>query len=130
MGRRGYVQTRQAEHNGSDFSYSAAESASSFLFEHGIDVVMHPGGMGNDGDNDQWEIEIPIRRKKVKGRDRYWKDFAKISKIAHELRANPGLVIGDDGKGEYGDQLAGILEDGIEAAKKYDYGWIIVDWWN
>ena len=76
------------------------------------------------------DSEIPIRRKKVKGRDRYWKDFAKISKIARELRANPGLVTGDDGKGEYGDQLAGILEDGIEAAKKYDYGWIIVDWWN
>ena len=54
MGRRGYVQTRQAEHNGSDFSYSAAESASAFLFDRGINVVMHPSGMDNDGDNDQW----------------------------------------------------------------------------
>lgn len=130
MGRRGYVQTRQAEYNGSELSYSAAESASVFLFDRGINVVMHPGGMDNDGDNDQWEIEIPFRRKKGKGKDRYWKDYAKLLRIAEELRANPSLVTGDDGKGEYGNDLAAILEDGIAAAKEHDYGWIIVDWWN
>lgn len=129
MGRRGHVQTRQAEHNGSEFSYSAAENASSFLCDRGINVVMHPGGMGNDGDNDQWEIEIPFRRKKGKDKDRYWKDYAKLLRIAEDLRANPGLVTGDDGKGEYGNELAAILEDGIAAAKEHDYGWIVVDWW-
>lgn len=129
MSRRGHVQTRQAECKGSEISYWAAESASSFLFDRGINVVMHPGEMCNDGDNDQWEIEIPVLRKKEKNKERYWKDYAKLMRIAEELRANPGLVTGEDGKGEYGNELADILEDGIAAAKEHDYGWIVVDWW-
>ena len=124
MGRRGYVQNRQAEHEMSvclsDWGQSAAAS---YLEELGLNICTE-SPMIDSGDADKWEIELP---RTGKGK-RAHIDWRKMEKIVRDLRKKPSLVTADDGA-EYGEDLAALLEAGVKYAKKRGYRWIIVDFW-
>lgn len=124
MGRRGYVQKRQAEHEMSvclsDWGQSAAAS---YLEELGLNICTESSMIGSE-DADKWEIELPWTGKGKRAHV----DWRKMEKIVRDLRKKPSLVCGDDGT-EYGEDLAALLEEGLKAAKKHNYSWIIVDFW-
>ena len=124
MGRRGYVQNRQAEHEMSvclsDWGQSAAAS---YLEELGLNICTESPMI--DSDNaDKWEIELPWTGKGKRAHI----DWRKMEKIVRDLRKKPSLVTADDGA-EYGEDLAALLEEGLKAAKKHNYSFIIVDFW-
>lgn len=124
MGRRGYVQKRHAEHETSvclsDWGQSAAAS---YLEGLGLNICTE-SSMVDSAYADKWEIELPwIGRGK-----RAHVDWRRMEKIVRDLRKKPSLVSGDDGT-EYGEDLAALLEEGLKAAKKHNYSWIIVDFW-
>ena len=126
MGRRGYVQKRQAEHDTavglSDWCQSAAAE---FLENEGLNLCTgDSSGMASSESSDRWEIELPWTGK---GR-RAHINWTKLERIVRKLRKKPALVSGDDGT-EYGEDLAALLEAGIKYAKKRGYSWIIVDFW-
>lgn len=124
MGRRGYVQNRQAEHEMSvclsDWGQSAAAS---YLEELGLNICTE-SPMIDSGDADKWEIELPWTGKGKRAHI----DWRKMEKIVRDLRKKPSLVTADDGA-EYGEDLAALLEAGVKYAKKRGYRWIIVDFW-
>ena len=124
MGRRGYVQNRQAEHEMSvclsDWGQSAAAS---YLEELGLNICTE-SPMIDSGDADKWEIELPWTGKGKRAHI----DWRKMEKIIRDLRKKPSLVTADDGA-EYGEDLAALLEAGVKYAKKRGYRWIIVDFW-
>ena len=124
MGRRGYVQNRQAEHEMSvclsDWGQSAAAS---YLEELGLNICTE-SPMIDSGDADKWEIELPWTGKGKRAHI----DWRKMEKIVRDLRKKPSLVTADDGA-EYGEDLAALLESGVKYAKKRGYRWIIVDFW-
>lgn len=124
MGRRGYVQKRQAEHEMSvclsDWGQSAAAS---YLEELGLNICTE-SSMIDSADADKWEIELPWTGEGKRAHV----DWRKMEKIVRDLRKKPSLVCGKDGT-EYGEDLAALLGAGLEAAKKHNYSWIIVDFW-
>lgn len=127
MGRSGHLQTRQAEHKGASLTAYCSQHAADFLEERGFNLISHPGEC-MAGDADQWEIEIPIKRRK---NDTYYRDFGSLLKLAAELRKSPALVRDDYGDDrDCGDDLADILEEGVRVARLHDYNWIVVDWWD
>ena len=124
MGRRGYVQKRQAEHEMSVCLSDRGQSdAASYLEELGLNICTE-SSMIDSGNADKWEIE---RHWTGKGK-RAHIDWRKMEKIVRDLRKEPSLVTADDGA-EYGEDLAALLEEGLKAAKKHNYSWIIVDFW-
>ena len=134
MGRRGYVQSRQAEHD-ADVCLSdwAQETAAAYLTEQGINVYTGDStGMADPAYSDRWEIEIPLKRV-VSGENgenvKYVRDVARMDSIIAELRRHPDRVMSEDGKEPYGEDLAALLEAGMKAAEEHDYEWIIVDFW-
>lgn len=123
MGRRGYVQKRHAEHEMSvclsDWGQAAAAR---YLEELGFNIVT--GSPMIDSENaDRWEIELPWIGKGKRAHV----DWRKMERIIRDLRKNPSLVLSEDT--DYGDDLAALLEEGVKAAKKRDYNWIIIDFW-
>ena len=126
MGRRGYVQKRQAEHEMSvclsDWGQSAAAE---FLENEGLNLCTgDSSGMASSENSARWEIELPWTGKGKRAHI----DWRKMEKIVRDLRKKPSLVTADDGT-EYGENLAALLEEGLKAAKKHNYSWIIVDFW-
>lgn len=127
MGRAGHLQTRHAEHKYHSLTAYCSQNAADFLEERGLEVVSHPEEC-EARDADQWEIEIPVKRRK---NGTYFRDFGSILKIAAELRKNPALVKDDYGDGnDCGEDLADILEEGVRVARLHRYEWIIIDWWD
>ena len=124
MGRRGYVQKRQAEHEMSVCLSDRGQSdAASYLEELGLNICTE-SPMIESGYADKWEIELPWTGKGKRAHI----DWRKMEKIVRDLRKEPSLVTADDGT-EYGEDLAALLEEGLKAAKKHNYSWIIVDFW-
>lgn len=124
MGRRGYVQKRQAEHEMSVCLSDRGQSdAASYLEELGLNICTE-SSMIDSGNADKWEIELPWTGKGKRAHI----DWRKMEKIVRDLRKEPSLVTSDDGA-EYGEDLAALLEEGLKAAKKHNYSWIIVDFW-
>ena len=124
MGRRGYVQKRQAEHEMSVCLSDRGQSdAASYLEELGLNICTE-SSMIDSGNADKWEIELPWTGKGKRAHI----DWRKMEKIVRDLRKEPSLVTADDGA-EYGEDLAALLEEGLKAAKKHNYSWIIVDFW-
>lgn len=124
MGRRGYVQSHHAEH---DYSVCMSGwgqvSAVDYLERHGIQVCTGSDVMCPE-DSDHWEIPIP-EMKSANGDCEL--DFGRLEELVADLRAHPEAVTCDDGDGEYGDQLADVLERGIAVARERGYEWIIID---
>ena len=131
MGRRGHVQNVQAKYDTSArLSDWAQATAVAYLRGKGINVYTGDrSGVSDPAFSDHWEIEIPLKRT---GRGKcagYAINTAKMDRIIADLRKHPGRVKSEDGDGEYGDQLAGILEVGMKAALEHGYWWIMVDFW-
>lgn len=131
MGRGGYVQKVQATHD-MDVCLSgwAQATAVAYLEGKGINVYTGDTSCMSDPDcSDHWEIEIPTKRT---GRGKNAKDVIDVNRmdrIISDLRKHPGKVKSEDGDGEYGEDLAAILETGMKAAVKHGYEWIMVDFW-
>lgn len=104
----------------SDWGQSAAAS---YLEELGLNICTE-SPMIDSGNADKWEIELPWTGKGKRAHI----DWRKMEKIVRDLRKKPSLVTADDGA-EYGEDLAALLEEGLKAAKKHNYSWIIVDFW-
>lgn len=123
MGRRGYVQSRHAEHDQSVcLSGYAQATAAAYLTEKGIDVYT--------GDTSgMWEIAIPTKKIGRGGNAKYELDTARMNRIIADLRKHPGKVKSEYGDGAYGEELANLLEAGMKAAEKHGYEWIMVDFW-
>lgn len=131
MGRRGYVQSRHAEHDQSVCLSSYAQAAAVvYLEEKGIGVYTgDPSGMADPDFSDHWEIAIPMK-KIGRGRNvEYIRDVDKMNRIIADLREHPGRVKSEHGDGDYGEELAALLEAGMKAAEKHGYNWILVDFW-
>ena len=127
MGRRGHVQTRPPEY-GSCITDWAQDSLYRYLTRKGLEVNSLDGDFCNTEDADHWEIHIP-EKGVGRGKKRKWVyDYDKVLEIAADLRKNP-KAIKADGEGAYGDIAASLLEEGIEAAKKYELDTITIDWW-
>lgn len=131
MGRRGYVQKRQAEHETSVcLSDWAQATAIAYLETKGINVYTgDSSGMSDPGSSDRWEIEIPLKRVGRGRNARYVRDVGRMDRIVADLRRHPKKVMSEDGCREYGNELAALLEEGMKAASKHDYNWIMVDFW-
>ena len=131
MGRRGYVQKRQAEYDENVcLSDYAQATAVDYLEKRGVNV--HTGdssGMSDPECSDHWEIEIPMKRAGRGKNVEYVRDNDKMNRIIAELRKHPGKVKSEYGDGEYGGELAALLEAGMKAAEKHGYDWILVDFW-
>lgn len=125
MGIRGYVQKTHAVH-GFDHCVSgyAQASAAGFLARRGITIAC--GECEDPAVADTWEIEFDQRKRNGK-----WEASPhRIESAVRYLRKHPDCVVGDDGtEGGYGESLADLLEDGLEAAKTHGYNNIIIDWW-
>ena len=131
MGRRGYVQSRQAEHD-ADVCLSdwAQESAASKQTKKGINVYTgDSAGLADPACSDRWEIEIPVKRVGRGENVEYVRDVDRMDHIIAELRRHPDRVMSEDGKEPYGEDLAALLEAGMKAAETHDYEWIVVDFW-
>ena len=131
MGRRGYVQSRRAEHDQSVcLSGYAQATAAAYLTEKGIDVYTgDTSGMTDPDCSDHWEIAIPTKKIGRGGNAKYGLDTAKMNRIIADLRKHPGKVKSEYGDGAYGEELANLLEAGMKAAEKHGYEWILVDFW-
>lgn len=132
MGRRGHVQTRHAEHDEivclSDY---AQATAAAYLEKKGINVYTgDSSGMEDPAYSDHWEIEIPMKRI-GRGRNvKYVRDVNKMNRIIADLRKHPRKVKSENSDGgEYGEDLAALLETGMNVAEKHNYEWIFVDFW-
>ena len=126
------MQTRHAEHDEivclSDY---AQATAAEYLEEKGINVYTgSSSGMEDPAYSDHWEIEIPVKRI-GRGRNvKYVRDVNKMNRIIADLRKHPGKVKSEDSDGgEYGEDLAALLETGMNVAEKHNYEWILVDFW-
>ena len=130
MGRRGYVQSRHAEHEDICISGYAQAAAVAYLEKKGINVYSGDSSeMSGPGCSDRWEIEIPTK-KIGRGRNvEYIRDVDKMNRIIADLREHPGRVKSEYGDGDYGEELAALLEAGMKAAEKHGYDWILVDFW-
>lgn len=128
MGRRGYVQQVRAQHDKTVcLSDWAQATAVAYLEGKGINVYTgDSSGMSSPEYSDHWEIEIPMLRTRGGG---YVRDVARMDHIIADLRRHPEKVKGETGEGEYGDDLAALLEAGMKAAEAHDYDWIMVDFW-
>ena len=113
MGRRAHCQIRQLEYGDCKLTDWAQSSALEYLQECGINVMSNEDC--NLEDADQWEIEI---------------DSAKIRKAIKNLRKDPSLVQTEESESprDCGDDLADVLEEGLQAAKKRKYTSIYLDW--
>ena len=131
MGRRGYVQTRHAEHDADVCLSDWAQATSvAYLEKKGINVCTGDStGMLDPDCSDRWEIEIPLKRVVHGERVEYVRDVARMDRIIAELRRHPDRVMSEDGKEPYGEDLAALLEAGMKAAEQHDYEWILVDFW-
>lgn len=131
MGRRGYVQSRHAEHDQSVcLSGYAQATAVAYLEGKGIDVYTgDTSGMADPDCSDRWEIAIPTKKIGRGGNAKYGLDIAKMNRIIADLRKHPGKVKSEYGDGAYGEELANLLEAGMRAAEKHGYEWILVDFW-
>lgn len=131
MGRRGYVQSRRAEHDQSVcLSGYAQATAAAYLTEKGIDVYTgDTSGMTDPDCSDHWEIAIPTKKIGRGENAKYGLDTAKMNRIIADLRKHPGKVKSEYGDGAYGEELANLLEAGMKAAEKHGYEWILVDFW-
>lgn len=128
MGRRGYVQKMQARHD-MDVCLSDWAQATAVAYLEGKGINVYTGdssGMSDPDYSDHWEIEIPLKR--TRG-GKYVRDTARMDRIVADLRRHPEKVKGETGEGEYGEDLAALLEAGMKAAEKHDYEWIMVDFW-
>lgn len=128
MGRRGYVMTRQPEY-GTCISDWAQTAFYDYLTRHGLEVSSAGDEFVNTEDADHWEIAIPYdgRRKPDKDGNRPH-NYDKIRRLIADLREHPDRVAGDDGS-PHGEAAADVLEQGLDAALKYKYDYIMVDWW-
>lgn len=118
MGVRAHVQVKQPEYGSCRLSSWAQGKAAAYLNESGINIFT-----GNDYDvvdyADHWEIEIPWNRDGI--------DYAKIESVIADLRAHPEKVSVDE-EYKHGNELASLLEEGLEAAKANGYNCICIDW--
>jgi len=127
MGRRGYVMTRQPEY-GSCISDWAQTSLYEFLTRRGLEVTAPGTDCVNVEDADHWEITIP-EKPKGRGKKRKWFiDYARILKVAAQLRRRPGYVKDIEG-GAHGEHCAEVLKQGVAAARKQKLATITIDWW-
>ena len=131
MGRRGYVQSRHAEHDESAcLSGYAQATAVDYLEKRGVNAhTGDPSGMSDPECSDHLEIEIPMKRVDRGKNVEYVRDVDKMNRIIAELRKHPNKVKSEYGDGEYGEELAALLEAGMKAAGKHDYDWILIDFW-
>ena len=131
MGRRGYVQSRQAEHDADVcLSDRAQATAVAYLEKNGINVYTGDStGMSDPDYSDRWEIEIPLKKVGRGENVTYVRDVARMDRIIADLRRHPDRVMSEYGEDPYGEDLAALLEAGMKAAEKHDYEWIIVDFW-
>lgn len=132
MGRRGHVQTRHAEYdNNVCLSDYAQATAAAYLEKKGINVYTgDSSGMEDPAYSDRWEIEIPTKRIGRGKNVKYILDVDKMNRVIADLRKHPGKVKSEDGDGgEYGEDLAALLETGMNVAEKHNYEWILVDFW-
>ena len=131
MGIEGHVQKRHAEYDETAcLSGWAQASAAAYLEKKGINVCTGDSlGMDAPEYSERWEIEIPLKRVGSGDNVEYVHDVDKMNRVIADLRRHPGRVKSEDGDGEYGEELAGLLEAGMEAAEKNGYDWILVDFW-
>lgn len=131
MGRRGYVQIRHAECSQSVcLSDYAQATATAYLEKKGINIYTgDSSGMSYPDCSDRWEIEIPMKRVGRGQNVKYLLDTDKMNRIIADLKKHPDKVTSEYGDGAYGADLAALLEEGMIAAEKHGYKWIIVDWW-
>lgn len=133
MGRRGHVQVRQAEYGDVCFTDWGQSAAANWLEENGINICTQED-CGTEY-ADHWEIEIPDRRvpKKKKSDIGYAPDYDHIQKVIDRLREHPDALdeyLEESCRGqEFGESLADLLDEGLKAAKKHKYSWIVIDWY-
>lgn len=121
------MQTRPPEY-GSCITDWAQDSLYRYLTRRGLEIDTPDDECCNPEDSDHWEISIPMTAV-GRGKQREWAyDYGKVLKVAADLRKNPKAITAD-GEGAYGDVAARLLEEGIETAKKYELGIIMIDWW-
>ena len=112
MGIRGCCQVRQPEYGDCCLTSWAQGCAYDWLTNvAGLEIYTR----NQDGDcADTWEIGIP--------------DDDRMRLIISHLRRRP-KCLGEDGEdSDWPESLADLLEEGWEAAKKNNYGYIIIDW--
>lgn len=125
MGRRGYAQIREPEY-GSCVTDWAQSGFYDYLTEHGLDVSIG-NECCNPEDADHWEIEIPYKKGKP-GRSPCH-DYGKVRKLIADLREHPDKIRDSDGEGRgYGEDVARVLEECLEAAIKQKSDSLVIDW--
>ena len=112
MGIRGYVQVQQPKYGDRCLTSWAQGSAYDWLTDVAKLEVYTRDQEGAFADT--WEIGIP--------------DDDRMRLIISHLRRRP-KCLGEEGEdGDWPEGLANLLEEGWVAAKRNDYGYIIIDW--
>lgn len=112
MGVRGYCQVRHPEYGDCCLTSWAQGCAYDWLTNVAKLEIYTRDQEGEFADT--WEIELP--------------DDNRMHEIISHLRRRP-KCLGEDGEdGDWPTALANLLEEGWNAAKKKDYGYIIIDW--
>lgn len=105
-------------------------------------VLLLPGGQDEDRtrlvvdtDNefapesaDHWDIRIPEGFVGRGNKRRLVVEYGYVLEVAKRLRKKPGLVRDEYGDAPCGDQCAGVLEQGVKAAKRQRIRTITIDW--
>lgn len=132
MGRHGHVQIRHAEYGEVYFTGCGQCAAADWLEEKGINICTKEDCGVQYADS--WEIEIPYKKvPKKMSETGYAPDYGKIQRVIDMLRKHPDSFdksLSPDCQGEkYSEDLANLLEEGLKAAKKHGYSWIVIDWY-
>ena len=129
MGRRGYVMIRQPEY-GTCITDWAQNAFYDYLTRHGLEVSSgNDSEFTNTEDANHWEIEIPYDRRRKPDKDgRLLHNYVKIRRLIADLREHPGRIVDYDGS-PHGEAAADVLEQGLHAAMRHKYDYIMIDWY-
>lgn len=118
MGRNGRARVREPEYGIAAVRGDLQYDICNFLTRKGIEVYTNEDC--NVEDASYWELQLPQKKDMSP-------DYAKMQKVVDCLRKRPSAIL-DSGKRPAGNDVANMLQEGLDAARRDNAPEIVVEW--